>query len=251
MKINVKYYLKLKYILIFVVLLIIIFSSWFYFSLPDVAYLKNENPKSTAMIEFRKEQSEEAGKKLRLRQHWVRFQQIPDLLKKAVRITEDADFYGHEGIDWVELQESIKKNFEKGGFARGGSTISQQLAKNLFLSTEKSFFRKFRELFITYRLESELTKNRIFHIYLNIIEFGPGIFGVQAASQYYFKKKVSSLNLAQIVRLTAIIPRPLSIRASGNSGWLKWKSRWILGKLKLYKYITVEQYNSAIKEFKK
>ena len=118
------------------------------------------------------------------------------------------------------------------------------------MSTEKSIFRKFRELFITYRLENELSKNRIFHIYLNIIEFGPGIFGVQAASQYYFKKDVKNLTLSQIVRLTAIIPRPLSIKASGNSRWIKWKAGWILGKLKLYKYINVEQYDSVIEEFK-
>ncbi|KAA3611300.1 MAG: monofunctional biosynthetic peptidoglycan transglycosylase [Calditrichaeota bacterium] len=251
MKLDYKKIFRLKYILFGFLLFILIFSSWFYFSLPEVTFLKNENPKTTALMELRKEQAKEAGKKFRLRQKWVRFQKIPELLKKAVRITEDSDFYGHEGIDWVELQESIKKNFEKGGLARGGSTITQQLAKNLFLSTEKSFFRKFRELFITYRLENEISKNRIFHLYLNIIEFGPGVFGVQAASRYYFKKDVSVLTLPQIVRLTAVIPKPLSVKASGNSRWLKWKARWILGKLKLYKYITVEQYNSAITEFKK
>jgi len=248
---NLKKIFKLKYILIFSILLILILSSWFYFSLPDVSFLINENPKSTALIDLRKEQAQTANKKFHLRQKWVRFQQMPDLLKKAVRITEDSDFYSHEGIDWVELQEAIKKNWEEGGFARGGSTISQQLAKNLFLSTEKSIFRKFRELFITYRLENTLSKNRIFHLYLNIIEFGPGIFGVQAASQYYFQKNVSSLSLPQIVRLTAVIPRPLTIRASGNSRWLKWKARWIMGKLKLYKYISVEQFDSTIVEFKK
>ncbi len=250
MRINVKKFLKLKYIISFLVFFIVVFSLWFYFTLPDVAFLKNKNPKSAALIDFRKGQAEVNNKKFYLRQKWVRFQQIPKLLKKTVRITEDSDFYGHEGIDWVELQESIKKNWEKGGFARGGSTISQQLAKNLFLSTEKSIFRKFRELFITYRLENELSKSRIFHLYLNIIEFGPGIFGVEAASQYYFKKTVSDLTLQQIVRLTAVIPKPLKVKASGNSRWLKWKSRWILGKLKLYKYITVEEYNAALPEFK-
>lgn len=249
MKINLKNILKLKFIFIFFVLVVFILSAWFYLSLPDVTFLKDENPKSTALIDFRREQAQLANKKFRLRQKWVRFQQIPDLLKKAVRITEDSDFYSHGGIDWVELRESIKKNWEKGGFARGGSTISQQLAKNLFLSTEKSIFRKFREIFITYRLEKALSKNRIFHIYLNVIEFGPGVFGVQAASQYYFKKDVSDLTLPQIVRLTAIIPKPLSIRASGNSRWLKWKARWIFGKLKLYKYITVERHDSTMQEF--
>ena len=170
-------------------------------------------------------------------------------LKKAIRITEDAAFYKHEGVDWEELKESIKKNISEKGFSRGGSTISQQLSKNLFLSTEKSLVRKLRELFITYRLENEISKNRIYHIYLNIIEFGPGVFGVQAASKYYFNKKVQNLSLTEIVRLTAVIPKPLKVKASGSDKWLKWKSRWILKKLKLYKYIDQFQYNRAIRTF--
>lgn len=244
-------YLKLKYISIALLVLFLISTLWFYLALPDVSYLKDKNPETTALIELRKEQALEKSKKLRIRQNWVGFSAIPELFKKTIRITEDAGFYDHEGIDWTELKESIKKNWEEGEFARGGSTISQQLAKNLFLSTEKSLFRKFRELFITYRLENELSKSRIFHLYLNIIEFGPGVFGVQAASQYYFKKNVNELSLAEMVRLTAVIPRPLTIRANGNSGWLKWKSRWILGKLKLYKYISEEEYNETIVEFQK
>ena len=245
----IKKILRPRYILLTITAVLLLFVIWFYFSLPDVSYLLNDNPKTTALMELRKTQAEEKNKKYTVYQTWVRFHAIPDLLKKAIRITEDSGFYDHEGIDWVELKESIKKNWEEGEFARGGSTISQQLAKNIFLSTEKSLFRKFRELFITYRLEETLSKNRIFHIYLNIIEFGPGVFGVQAASRYYFKKDVTNLNLAEIVRLTAVIPRPLTIKASGESRWLKWKSRWILGKLKLYKYITEEEYNAVIAEF--
>jgi len=245
----IKKILRPRYILLTITAVLLLFVIWFYFSLPDVSYLLNDNPKTTALMELRKTQAEEKNKKYTVYQTWVRFHAIPDLLKKAIRITEDSGFYDHEGIDWVELKESIKKNWEEGEFARGGSTISQQLAKNIFLSTEKSLFRKFRELFITYRLEETLSKNRIFHIYINIIEFGPGVFGVQAASRYYFKKDVTNLNLAEIVRLTAVIPRPLTIKASGESRWLKWKSRWILGKLKLYKYITEEEYNAVIAEF--
>ncbi|MCB0283420.1 MAG: monofunctional biosynthetic peptidoglycan transglycosylase [Calditrichaeota bacterium] len=249
--IDFKQYLKLKYILSALLVFFFVFALWFYLSLPDVSYLKDKNPESTALIELRKEQAHEQGKKFRIRQNWVGFSVVPDMFKKTIRITEDSGFYDHEGVDWTELKESIKKNWEEGEFARGGSTITQQLAKNLFLSTEKSLFRKFKELFITYRLENELGKNRIFHLYLNIIEFGPGVFGVQAASQYYFNKNVSELSLSEMVRLTAVIPRPLTIRANGSSGWLKWKSRWILGKLKLYKYISEEEYNETIVEFQK
>lgn len=242
--------LKPLYIIYFIIGILTCFSLWFYFSLPDVNYLKNENPNTTALIEYRKMQAESDTKKLRIRQKWVGFREIPDLFKKAVRITEDAAFYKHEGIDWTELKESIAKNLEEGEYARGASTITQQLAKNLFLSTEKSIFRKVREFYITKRLESELNKSRIFHLYLNVIEFGPGIFGVEAASEYYFNKSVKNLTLSEMVRLTAIIPRPLSIRANGDSKWLKWKARWILDKMKLYKYITHDQHNITIQEFK-
>ena len=98
--------------------------------------------------------------------------------------------------------------------------VSQQLAKNLYLSTDKSLWRKFKEYFITRELESTLSKNRIFHLYLNIIEFGRGIFGVEAASNYYFRKSVSDLSDEEIIRLTAVIPRPLSIRPDQNSKWI-------------------------------
>jgi len=222
---------------------------WIYSTLPDVSYLKNENPVTTALIEQRRAEAKRIGKNFNKKQTWVRFQTIPDLLKKSIRISEDAGFFYHEGVDYHELQESIKDNLEEFKFARGGSTISQQLAKNLYLSTDKSILRKIKEYFITNQLENELSKNRIFHIYLNVIEFGPGIFGVEAAAKYYFKKSVSRLNLEEIVRLTAIIPQPLKIKANGKSKWLNWRCKWILRKLLLYKYINKSMYNRTKKKF--
>ena len=171
------------------------------------------------------------------------------MLKKTIRISEDANFYFHKGIDYDELKEAIKKNWEEGTFARGGSTITQQLAKNLYLSTKKSFFRKIEEYFIARRLEDNLSKNRIFELYLNVIEFGSGIFGVEAAARYYFGKNVADLNLEEIIRLTAIIPRPLSISANGKSRWLLWRCRWIAGKLLLYKYIDQATYAELMLKF--
>ena len=233
--------MRLKIIVLYTslsaVVLCIIFSLSIYLSLPDVIYLKNNKPKITAIMQLRKEQAEAQGKKYDIRQNWVSFQTIPDLLKKAVRISEDASFYEHKGIDYKELKASIEKNFEKGTLVRGGSTITQQLAKNLFLSPEKSFLRKIREYFIAKRLENELSKDRIFNLYLNVIELGPGIFGVEAASQHYFNKSVQNLNIEEIVRLTAIIPRPLTVSPKEDSEWLKWKVEWIFHKMKLYKYI--------------
>ena len=218
-------------------------------TLPDVSYLKNKNPKTTALIEQRKIEAKKAGRKFYLRQQWVSFQQIPELLKRTIRISEDANFYFHDGIDLEELEESVKKNIEKGQFARGGSTITQQLAKNLYLSIQKSIWRKIKEYFIAKRLESEISKNRIFHIYLNIIELGQGIFGVSAASHYYFHKSVSHLDIEEIIRLTAIIPRPLKVDPTRDSKWLLWRCRWITGKLLLYKYIEKAEHDRLILKF--
>jgi len=240
------------WIIITVLLLVVLpvsFIIYFFFSLPDVSYLKTENPKSTALMEISLQKALQDGKKYRIKQEWVSFQEIPDLLKKAVRIAEDASFYAHEGVDYDELKESLKKNWEEGRYARGGSTITQQLAKNLFLSPRKSLLRKVKEYFIARRLEKELSKNRIFHLYLNLIQFGPDVFGVQAASKRYFDKPVSDLNLEEIVRLTAVIPRPLNQNPTKSTRWLNWRCRWILDKMKLYGYIDEQSFEETITLF--
>lgn len=235
--------------LVVVFLLAGVFSLYIVFSLPDVSDLKKHNPKRTALIELRTKNAQKKRQTLTIRQQWISFHSIPQLLKDTVRITEDASFYWHKGIDFEELKESIKKNLEARRLVRGGSTITQQLAKNLYLSTEKSFVRKIKEYLIARRLEKTLSKDRIFELYLNLIELGPGIFGVQAASEFYFGSDVSDLTLEQIVRLTAVIPRPLRTSPVDENRWLKWKCRWILEKLKLYKYVSEEEYCQTIQIF--
>jgi monofunctional biosynthetic peptidoglycan transglycosylase len=225
------------------------FSIYIRSSLPDVRVLKTSNPEETSLMKMRIKQAQIRGHTLEIQQNWVSFKQIPDLFKNAVRITEDSSFYWHKGVDFEELKESIKKNIREKRLARGGSTITQQLAKNLYLSTEKSLVRKIKEYWIARRLEKSLSKDRIFELYLNMIEFGSGIFGVQAASQHYFEMDVSKLNVEQIIRLTAIIPRPLTTDPIEESPWLEWKCRWILNKLKVYKYISEEKYNELFKVF--
>jgi monofunctional biosynthetic peptidoglycan transglycosylase len=226
--------------------ILLIYSFYFYLTLPDVDWLKNKNPKITSFMQQRIDEAADRGKKLKIYQRWVPFKTIPIKLRQAIRISEDAGFYLHQGIDIEEIKISFKKNWQKGKIVRGGSTITQQLAKNLFLSTDKSYLRKLKEYFIAKRLESSLSKNRIFHLYLNIIEFGRGIFGVQAASRYYFGKNVNQLTLREIVRLTAVIPKPLKVSPNSRKRWLKWKANWILKKLKLYHYITKEEYNYSL-----
>ena len=220
-----------------------------YLSLPDVGDLERNNPRSTALMLQRFREAKEAKKDLIIRQQWVSFDQIPKLLKDTIRVTEDAAFYQHQGVDLNELKAAIKKNWQKGEYVRGASTITQQLAKNLYLTTDKSIIRKIKEFLITRRLEKQLSKNRIFDLYLNVIEFGPGIFGVQAASRHYFGKDVSRLNLEAMVRLTAVIPKPLKETPTRNSSWVKWKAGWILDTLLRYKYIDQDQYQVVKAKF--
>ena len=222
---------------------------YLYLGLPNVTGLKIKNPKTTALINQRIREAQRSHESYSVRQYWVAFDTIPTLLKDIVRISEDAGFYQHHGIDFTELKEAIKKNWQKGKYVRGGSTLTQQLAKNLYLSTEKRIFRKIKEYFIAKRLEANLSKDRIFCLYLNVIEMGPGIFGVQAASRYYFNKNVSELDLEEMIRLAAVIPRPLIIDPRGDHRWLQWKTRWILETLKKYEYINEFEYRSEIVKF--
>jgi len=228
---------------------LVVAGFYFYLGLPDVSGLKAKNPRTTALMLQRYREAKKIDHKFRIRQQWIDFEAMPKLLRETVRITEDAGFFQHSGIDFAELKEAIKKNWEKGKYARGASTITQQLAKNLYLSTEKSVLRKIKELLITIRLESSISKDRIFTIYLNVIEWGPGIFGVEAASQYHFHKTVSRLNLEEMVRLVAVIPQPLKINPTENSDWLNWKSRWILDALRRYAYIDQMQYQTTYERF--
>jgi monofunctional glycosyltransferase len=221
----------------------------FFITLPKVDYLLNENPTTTAIIEQRKKEAHYMGEELKLRMEWVDFAQIPKVLKDAVRVSEDVAFYEHEGIDYFELKESLKRNLEEGASVRGGSTITQQLAKNLFLSTKKSYYRKIKEFFITRRLEKHLPKERIFCLYLNIIELGKGIFGVGAAAKFYFDWPVSFLNLEECIRLAAVLPQPLETDPRSDSRYIKWRGRLILERLKFYDLITEEQYDLTITKF--
>jgi len=220
-----------------------------YLSLPDVGDLEKNNPRSTALMLQRFREAKQSQRQLVIRHKWVSFDQIPKLLKDTIRVTEDAAFYQHQGVDLNELKVAIKKNWQKGQYVRGASTITQQLAKNLYLSTDKSVIRKIKEYLITRRLEKRLSKNRIFDLYLNVIEFGPGIFGVQAAARHFFNKNVSQLDLEDMVRLTAVIPKPLKETPTRNSSWVKWKAGWILDTLSRYKYIDQNEYQTVKAKF--
>lgn len=227
----------LSIILLFVVSFIII-----YFTTPDISILKSQNPSTTAFMEIKKQEASAEGKKLVVHQKWISLRAVPELFRRTIILAEDAAFWTHEGIDWYEVEQSLKKNWEEGEIARGASTITQQLAKNLYLSPKKTIYRKMREWWIAKQLEKELTKSRILELYLNIIEFGRGVFGIAAASQKYFGKPPHELSLPEMIRMAAIIPNPLEIKPNSPSRELRWRSRIILKRLYKYNDITEEQY---------
>jgi monofunctional biosynthetic peptidoglycan transglycosylase len=179
-----------------------------YLSLPDVRELKTTNPSTTAFMQLRAREARAKGQPVRRTQRWVGYNHISPDLKRAVLVAEDAAFWAHEGVDLEQLQESLEADWARGRFVRGGSTITQQLAKNLYLSPSKNPLRKLRELIIARRLESELRKSRILELYLNEIEWGDGIYGVEAASRTYFHKSAAELDPSEAALLAAAIINP-------------------------------------------
>ncbi len=179
-----------------------------YLTLPDVRPLREDNPRTTAFIELRASEARREGREPRRVQRWVSYEQISSNLKRAVLVAEDSAFWQHEGVDVEQLRESLEMNLEKGSFSRGGSTITQQLAKNLYLSPSKNPVRKLRELFIARRLEAELSKRRILELYLNVIEWGDGIYGADAAARAYFSESAAGLGPEQSALLAGAIINP-------------------------------------------
>jgi monofunctional biosynthetic peptidoglycan transglycosylase len=183
-------------------------AAYGYVTLPDVRPLADTNPTTTAFIELRADEALSEGKTPRQIQRWINYRRISPHLKRAVLVAEDAAFWQHDGIDYDELQKSIELDWARGQLVRGASTITQQLAKNLFLSPSRNPARKLRELVITRRLEAELTKARILELYLNVIEWGDGIYGVEAASEHYFGQSASTLTPPSSALLAGAIINP-------------------------------------------
>jgi monofunctional biosynthetic peptidoglycan transglycosylase len=190
--------------------LVLGFVAYGYWRLPDVSTLKKRNPRTTALMELRDEQYRRNGLKPLRRHIWVGYDAVSEHLKKAVVLQEDASFFSHKGVDFFELKEAVKVDWEKGEFKRGGSTITMQLARNLYLNPSKNPLRKLREIVIAWQLEQALSKRRIFELYLNVVEWGPGIYGAEAASRHYFSKPVSDLTPLHAATLAALLPNPIN-----------------------------------------
>ena len=198
---------------------------------PDVAKLRRENPTTTAFMELRRAQLRRDGKSDELTYRWVPYERISPNLRRAVIVSEDSAFYEHEGIDVEEMKKSFETNLEKGKLARGGSTITQQLAKNLYLSPSKNPYRKVKELLITRALERELTKKRILEIYLNVVEFGERVYGAEAAARYYFKEPASALSPSEAALLAGCLPNPRKLNPGAPTKRLRSRQRIILSRM--------------------
>jgi monofunctional biosynthetic peptidoglycan transglycosylase len=226
----------------------VIYLTYLTVSLPDVENLCDQNPDATSLMKQRWDEAREKGKEPRRFQQWVALEEISERILQAVIMAEDASFYTHHGFDLYEIKESIRKNWERRRFARGASTITQQLAKNLFLSTEKSLNRKLKEAILTYRIEKALRKRRILEIYLNVIEWGEDIYGIEAAARIYFGKRASALDAAEAALLAAMIPNPRRFHPAENMESLKTRQERILGWMKMAGHLTKDEHRQAVEK---
>ncbi len=202
-------------------------------SLPfsSVSVLAKKNPASTAFMKEREAIAQEAGRKLRIDQRWIPLSQVPDDVVNAVIVAEDGRFWSHDGFDWFEFRESIERNLTEGRAARGASTITQQLVKNLYLSSSKNPLRKLREWVLTWWMEQKLKKRRILEIYLNVIEWGNGIYGIEAAAQRYFDKPARDLTRGEAARLAAVIPNPRGHSPNDGSDYVERRASLVLERM--------------------
>lgn len=214
---------KFKFIFIYLFFIL-------YFSLPsfNIPVFEYNNFRITSLIEQR---ALENKMKYYPRQSWVNINDVtPDFLKALIAM-EDGNFFNHKGIDWKELETSLRTNIRRGRTERGGSTITMQLAKNLFLTTERSVLRKAKEFIITIRMEKELSKKAILENYINAAEWGENIFGIKEAAKEYFKKEPAELTKGECARLAAVIPSPLRYKPNTNSAYVLRRSSIIRGRM--------------------
>jgi len=208
--------------------LVLLYQAWLF---SHILWWNFFDPSSSAFMDDRLEVLQRDDPKAELRHKWMPYQKISPNLKRALIAAEDANFLEHEGFDWEAIEKAYEKNLKKGRFVAGGSTISQQLAKNLFLSGRRSMVRKAQEAIITVMIETVMSKRRIFEIYLNIIEWGNGIFGAEAASRHYFRKSANQLGAWEAARMAAMVPNPRFYDRHRSTRYLDRKTRLIVSRM--------------------
>ncbi len=206
-----------KRVLAALIVIVLLWQGWYF---GWVVYWKFANPGQTSFMATRLTELREKNPQAELKRQWMPYERISDNLKRAVIAAEDAKFPEHEGFDWEGIQKAMEKNQKKGKIVAGGSTITQQLAKNLFLSASKTSWRKAQEAIITLMLEAVMDKQRILEIYLNVVEWGNGVFGAEAAAQHYYHVPAARLSADQAARLAVMLPNPRRFERLPNSPYL-------------------------------
>ena len=218
-----------------------------YFLYPNISDLKKQSPKKTAFMEYREKEWEMQGKKRVIIHQWVPLSRISSYVVKAVIIAEDDKFWKHEGFDFKAMQKAIEKDIQKKKFKFGGSTISQQLSKNLYLSPSRNPIRKIKEAILTWRIEKKLSKKRIIELYLNVAEWGEGLFGIEAAAQHYYGKHASALGAREAAKLASVLPNPRKFDLTGTSKLVESRSERIY-QIMIKRGIVIPEYEEVMNE---
>lgn len=218
----------LWYTLLLALIALALVQFWYFV---HIWYWVGHNPGTTAFIDARLERLREKNPQAVLQHEWMPYGRISVNLKRAIVAAEDARFLDHEGFDWEGIQKAYERNLKKGRIVAGGSTISQQLAKNLFLSGQRTWWRKAQEAVITGMIEAIMTKRRILEIYLNVIEWGNGVFGAEAAAQYHYGTTASNLSAEQAAQLAAMVPSPRRYRPGSETPYLQKRTEVILSRM--------------------
>lgn len=249
MEIVMKFFTKIFLLIIILVAAYFIVDVGRYLIYPNVASLKKKHHHKTAFMDYREETWKKKGIKKNIKVIWVPLTQISPYVMKAVIIAEDDHFWSHEGFDFDAMQKALEKDIKKMKFKAGGSTISQQLAKNLYLSPAKDPIRKIKEAILTWRLENTLSKRRIIELYLNVAEWGDGIFGIEAAAQSHYGKHASELNAREAATLASILPNPRRYKTDGTSRYVENQSERIY-QIMVRRGIVIPDYDDVINEEK-
>jgi len=227
----------IRRILLVAVLAMLLLAAYEWITFPDVASLATTAPSTTAFMEQRKAELRAAGKSDVIAYQWVPYARISPYLRRGVLVAEDDAFYEHDGVDVKTLEEAVKKDWEHGKATHGGSTITQQLAKNLYLSPSRNPLRKVKEYFIARSLENHPSKKRILELYLNVVEMGERVYGAEAAAHAYFHVPASSLSPSQAALLAGCLPNPRILNPAAPNKRLRFRQRMVLSRMRRWGYL--------------
>jgi len=230
-----------KRVFLIILLLLVVWLLWEWATFPNTAKLASENPTTTAFMEQRKRELRAAGKSDALLYTFVRYDRISPYLRRGVLVAEDNDFYQHGGVDVKAMKEAVERDWKRRKVTHGGSTITQQLAKNLYLSPSRNPLRKIKEYFLARSLERHLSKKRILELYLNVVEMGERVYGAEAGSRFYFHRSAASLSPQQAALLAGCLPNPRLMSPGAPNKRLRWRQRMILSRMRRWGYLLEEE----------